>query len=186
VQSCIRLPLVWRNIHPRSSGYPADIDSTFFTRYSACISCFIHVSTLFVVILHNNVVCTRHAVACEIKGDRKFTVNFERVRNWQRVFVVYVVLLIIWNYPEAPQIFQSVIQSGRGYQPIIVRCSAGRFMMRDHQLLAETENMAHKHVLKQWCKDLPKIWASYQNSSRKGNKQVLHRAHKHQKRPYKI
>jgi len=88
VQSCTRLPVFWRNLHLRSSGYPADIGSMFSTRYFACISCFIQVSTLFILILHNNVVCIRHAVAYKIKWDGKFTVNFERVRNWQHALII--------------------------------------------------------------------------------------------------
>ena len=146
-----------------------------------------NVSTLFILTLRNNVVCIRHAVAYKIKWDGKFIVIFERVRTWQQqVFVVYVVLLIVWNYSEVPQLFQSVIQSGRGYQPITVPWSAGRIVLQDPQLLAETEYMQNKYVLKQWCTNISKIWASHQNSSRKCNKQFPHRAHRHQEPPYKI
>jgi hypothetical protein len=131
MQSWTKLPVFWRNIQPRSSGYPADIDSMFSTRHSACISCFVHVSTLFILILQNTVVCIPHAVAYKIKVDGKFAVSFEWVRNWKHVFVVYDVLLVIRNYSEAPLLLQSVIQSGRGYQPITVPCSAGRIMLHD-------------------------------------------------------
>jgi len=60
---------------------------------------------------------------------------------WQHVFVVTVVLLIARNDSEAHQSLQSVIQSGRGYQPITAPCSTGRIMLHDSQLLAETENI---------------------------------------------
>jgi hypothetical protein len=81
---------VLRNILLRSSGYPADMDSVFSTRYSACVSCFIHVNALFILI-YNIVVSTRQASACKLRGDGKFTANFETVRNRKHVSVVYAV-----------------------------------------------------------------------------------------------
>jgi hypothetical protein len=117
---------VLRNKPLRSSGYPADMDSMFSMRHSACVSHFIHVSALFILILYNIIVSTRQAAAFKLRGDGKFTANFEQVSNRKHVSVVYAVLLIILNYSEAPQLLQSAIQSGRGYQPITLLLSPTR------------------------------------------------------------